>query len=82
MPYLDYNQSNGVLVQSFSDKSMVSKCYNPPQSLSSPCLRYRFGSSFTPPQFWGSVHESNFFLASVHLPSPGSCFPQFGLSLG
>ena len=69
-----------VLVQSFPDKSMVPKCYNPPEFLSSPCLRYRFGSSFTPPQNWGSVHESNFFLACIHLLSPGGCFPQLGLS--
>lgn len=70
-----------VLVQSFSDKSMVPKCYNSPQFLSSLCLRCRFGSSFTPPRNWGSAHESDFFLASVHLLSPGGCFPQFGLSL-
>ncbi len=81
IPFIFMSIVHNVLVQSFSDKSMLPKCYNSPQFLSSHCLRCRFGSSFTPPQNWGSALESNFFLASVHLLSPGGCFPQFDLSL-
>jgi hypothetical protein len=61
-----------VLVQSFSDKPIDSKMIQPSSVLvkSRPCLRYRFGSWFTPPQNWGSVHESSFFLAFIHLLPP------------
>ena len=42
----------------------------PPEFLGSSCLRWRFGSSFTPPQFWGFVHESQFHSRLVTTKAP------------